>query len=131
MRAPPSGGPARYARTRASSCITASAAPSPTRKQPSSSQRRKRATFHLYRPARIFSPGHLSRRSWRGYEPAMDVVVRQDQFDAMIQGLRDSADLLERLGRDVAVRRILVDVLGDLLNASMATVRFVASALLD
>jgi hypothetical protein len=64
-------------------------------------------------------------------EPAMDVVVRQDQFDAMIQGLRDSADLLERLGHDMAVRRILVDVLGDLLNASMATVRFVASALLD
>ena len=48
----------------------------------------------------------------------------------MIQGLRDSADLLERLGRDVAVRRILVNVLGDLLDASMATVRFVASALL-
>src|SRR5207253_1690363 len=27
-----------------------------------------------------------------------------DQFDAMVQGLRDSADLLERLGRDVAVQ---------------------------
>jgi len=53
-----------------------------------------------------------------------------DQFDAMVQGLRDSADLLERLGRDVAVRSILVDVLADLLNGSMATVRFVASALL-
>ena len=49
----------------------------------------------------------------------------------MIQGLRDSADLLERLGRDLAIRHILVDVLGDLLNASMATVRFVASALLE
>jgi len=49
----------------------------------------------------------------------------------MIQGLRDSADLLERLGRDVAVRGILLDVLADLLNGSMATVRFVASALLD
>ena len=61
----------------------------------------------------------------------MEVVVRQDQFDAMVQGLRDSADLLERLGRDVAVRRILVDVLGDLLNASMGTVRFVASAVLE
>src|SRR5205085_5995708 len=100
------------------------------RKQPSSSQRRSRATHHLYRPGGTFSPGYLSRRSWRRYEPAMDVVVRQDQFDAMIQGLRDSADLLERLGRDLAVRRILVDVLADLLNASMATVRFVASALL-
>jgi hypothetical protein len=55
---------------------------------------------------------------------------RQDQFDAMIQGLRDSADLLERLGNDLAVRRILVDVLGDLLDATMGTVRFVASALL-
>jgi len=53
-----------------------------------------------------------------------------DQFDAMVQGLRDSADLLERLGRDVALRSILVDVLADLLNGSMATVRFVASALL-
>jgi hypothetical protein len=53
-----------------------------------------------------------------------------DQFDAMVQGLRDSADLLERLGRDVALRSILVDVLNDLLNGSMATVRFVASALL-
>ena len=53
-----------------------------------------------------------------------------DQFDSMVQGLRDSADLLERLGRDVAVRSILVDVLADLLNGSMATVRFVASALL-
>jgi hypothetical protein len=61
----------------------------------------------------------------------MDVVASQDQFDSMIQGLRDSADLLERLGRDVAVRRILVDVLGDMMNASMATVRFVASALLE
>lgn len=61
----------------------------------------------------------------------MDVLARQDQFDSMIQGLRDSADLLERLGRDLAVRRILVDVLGDLLNGSMATVRFVASALLE
>jgi hypothetical protein len=58
-------------------------------------------------------------------------LARQDQFDSMIQGLRDSADLLERLGRDLAVRRILVDVLGDLLNGSMATVRFVASALLE
>src|SRR5437867_6661975 len=53
-----------------------------------------------------------------------------DQFDSMVQGLRDSADLLERLGRDIAVRSILVDVLADLLNGSMATVRFVASALL-
>lgn len=53
-----------------------------------------------------------------------------DQFDAMVQGLRDSADLLERLGRDVAVRSTLVNVLSDLLNGSMATVRFVASALL-
>ena len=61
----------------------------------------------------------------------MEHLARQDQFDAMIQGLRDSADLLERLGRDVAVRGILLDVLGDLLNASMATVRFVASALLE
>jgi hypothetical protein len=60
----------------------------------------------------------------------MDQVAPTDQFDAMIQGLRDSADLLERLGRDLAVRRILVDVLGDMLNGSMATVRFVASALL-
>jgi hypothetical protein len=31
----------------------------------------------------------------------------------------------------MAMRRILVDLLGDLLNASMATVRFVASAILD
>lgn len=61
----------------------------------------------------------------------MDELARQDQFDAMIQSLRDSADLLERLGRDVAVRRILVDVLGDMLDGSMATVRFVASALLE
>jgi len=61
----------------------------------------------------------------------MNEVASQDQFDAMIQGLRDSADLLERLGRDVAVRGILLDVLADLLNGSMATVRFVASALLD
>ena len=60
----------------------------------------------------------------------MDVAPHQDQFDAMIQGLHDSADLLERLGRDVAVRRMLVDVLGDMLDGSMATVRFVASALL-
>jgi hypothetical protein len=61
----------------------------------------------------------------------MQRLAPQDQFDAMIQGLRDSADLLERLGRDLAVRRILVDVLGDMLNGAMATVRFVASALLD
>jgi hypothetical protein len=61
----------------------------------------------------------------------MNELARQDQFDSMIQSLRDSADLLERLGRDVAVRRILVDVLGDMMNASMATVRFVASALLE
>lgn len=61
----------------------------------------------------------------------MDELARQDQFDAMVQSLRDSADLLERLGRDVAVRRILVDVLGDMLDGSMATVRFVASALLE
>jgi hypothetical protein len=61
----------------------------------------------------------------------MNELARQDQFDAMIQSLRDSADLLERLGRDVAVRRILVDVLGDMLDGSMATVRFVASALLE
>lgn len=61
----------------------------------------------------------------------MNELARQDQFDSMIQSLRDSADLLERLGRDVAVRRILVDVLGDLLEGSMATVRFVASALLS
>lgn len=61
----------------------------------------------------------------------MDQVDRQtDQFDAMVQGLRDSADLLERLGRDASLRRILVNVLGDLLDGSMATVRFVASALL-
>jgi len=60
----------------------------------------------------------------------MDQVARQDQFDAMIQGLRDSADLLERLGRDPAVRSILMDVLADMLNGSMATVRFVAGALL-
>jgi hypothetical protein len=61
---------------------------------------------------------------------AMD-LARQDQFDALVQGLRDSADLLERLGNDAAVRRILVDVLGDLLDATMGTVRFVASAVLD
>ena len=60
----------------------------------------------------------------------MEVAPRQDQFDAMIQGLRDSADLLERLGYDPAVRSILMDVLGDMLNGSMATVRFVAGALL-
>jgi len=60
----------------------------------------------------------------------VDHLARQDQFDAMVQGLRDSADLLERLGRDVAVRRILTNVLGDLLDGTMATVRFVASALL-
>lgn len=60
----------------------------------------------------------------------MDRLECQDQFDAMVQGLRDSADLLERLGRDVAVRRILTNVLGDLLDGTMATVRFVASALL-
>ena len=60
----------------------------------------------------------------------MDRLERQDQFDAMVQGLRDSADLLERLGRDLTLRRILVNVLGDLLDGSMATVRFVASALL-
>jgi hypothetical protein len=58
-------------------------------------------------------------------------LARQDQFDAMIQGLRDSADLLERLGSDMAVRRILVDVLGDMVDGAMATVRFVASALLE
>jgi hypothetical protein len=58
-------------------------------------------------------------------------LERQDQFDAMVQGLRDSADLMERLGRDVAMRRILVNVLGDFLDGSMATVRFVASALID
>ena len=62
--------------------------------------------------------------------PAVDQLDRQDQFDAMVQGLRDSADLLERLGRDLTLRRILVNVLGDLLDGSMATVRFVASALL-
>jgi hypothetical protein len=61
----------------------------------------------------------------------VDQLDRQtDQFDAMVQGLRDSADLLERLGRDLSLRRILVNVLGDLLDGSMATVRFVASALL-
>jgi len=60
----------------------------------------------------------------------VDHLERQDQFDAMVQGLRDSADLLERLGRDLAVRRILTNVLGDLLDGTMATVRFVASALL-
>src|SRR5207247_1428237 len=59
----------------------------------------------------------------------MDVAPRQDQFDAMIQGLHDSADLLERLGRDAAVRRLLVDVLGDLRNASLAHVRYVARGL--
>jgi hypothetical protein len=61
---------------------------------------------------------------------AMD-LARQDRFDALVQGLRDSADLLERLGNDVAVRGTLVDVLGDLLDATMGTVRFVASAVLD
>jgi hypothetical protein len=62
----------------------------------------------------------------------MDEFARpQDQFDAMIQGLRDGADLLERLGRDLAVRSILVNVLSDLVDGTMATVRFVASALLD
>src|SRR5581483_11725103 len=132
MRTPPSGGPARYARTRPSRCIAANAPPSPATKQPSSSQRRSRPMwisptdarelFHVP-PCQRASSGAMSRR--------MEIVPRQDQFDSMIQGLRDSADLLERLGRDLAVRRILVDVLGDLLNASMATVRFVASALLD
>jgi hypothetical protein len=62
--------------------------------------------------------------------PRMD-LARQDQFDAMIQGLRDSADLLERLGSDLAIRRILVDVLGDMVDGATATVRFVASALLE
>ena len=62
---------------------------------------------------------------------AMNELAPQDQFDAMVQALRDSADLLERLGRDSALRSILVDVLGDLLEGSMATVRFVASALLE
>jgi len=62
--------------------------------------------------------------------PAVNQLDRQDQFDAMVQGLRDSADLLERLGRDLTLRRILVNVLSDLLDGSMATVRFVASALL-
>lgn len=63
--------------------------------------------------------------------PVVDQLDRQtDQFDAMVQGLRDSADLLERLGRDLSLRRILVNVLGDMLEGSMATVRFVASALL-
>ena len=66
----------------------------------------------------------------RPQERPSQPFARTDQFDAMVQGLRDSADLLERLGRDVAVRSILVDVLADLLNGSMATVRFVASALL-
>jgi hypothetical protein len=61
----------------------------------------------------------------------MELERQQDQFDAMVQGLRDSADLMERLGRDIAMRRILVNVLGDLLDGSMATVRFVASALID
>ena len=61
----------------------------------------------------------------------MDEVAQQDQFDAMIQGLRDSADLLERLGHDPAVRSILMDVLADMLNGSMATVRFVAGALIS
>lgn len=61
----------------------------------------------------------------------MNELAPQDQFDAMVQALRDSADLLERLGRDSALRSILVDVLGDLLEGSMATVRFVASALLE
>ena len=60
----------------------------------------------------------------------MEQVAQQDQFDAMIQGLRDSADLLERLGWDPAVRGILLDVLADMLNGSMATVRFVAGALI-
>jgi hypothetical protein len=62
---------------------------------------------------------------------AMNELAPQDHFDAMVQALRDSADLLERLGRDSALRSILVDVLGDLLEGSMATVRFVASALLE
>jgi hypothetical protein len=65
--------------------------------------------------------------------PDVDNLARQmqcDRFDAMVQGLRDSADLLERLGRDVALRGLLVGVLGDLLEGSMATVRFVASAVL-
>jgi hypothetical protein len=61
---------------------------------------------------------------------AMD-LARQDRFDALVQGLRDSADLLERLGNDVAVRGTLENVLGDLLDATMGTVRFVASAVLD
>lgn len=61
----------------------------------------------------------------------MDDVARQDRFDALVQGLRDSADLLERLGHDVAVRRILMDVLGEHLDATMGTVRFVASAVLE
>lgn len=62
--------------------------------------------------------------------PQLARQAQSDQFDAMVQGLRDSADLLERLGNDLAVRKILVNVLSDLLNGSMATVRFVASALL-
>ena len=61
----------------------------------------------------------------------MEQVAPQDHFDAMIQGLRDSADLLERLGRDPAVRGLLLDVLADMLNGSMATVRFVAGALIS
>src|SRR5947207_1091219 len=47
-----------------------------------------------------------------------------DQFDAMVQGLRDSADLLERLGRDVAVRSILVDVPGDPLKSTIIAEEF-------
>lgn len=73
----------------------------------------------------------MSKRRWAAYVGTMNELAPQDQFDAMVQALRDSADLLERLGRDVAVRRILVDVLGDLLDGSMATVRFVASAILE
>jgi hypothetical protein len=80
--------------------------------------------------AEIFHLPSCNRRLRGAMSARMD-LARQDQFDAMIQGLRDSADLLERLGHDMAVRRILVDVLGDMLDGVMATVRFVASALLE
>src|SRR5262245_45927927 len=130
MRTPPSGGPARYARTRASSAKTPSPAATPTANNARSTQRRTRTTFLSYRGRRNFPRPPCQPASTGAMSAAVD-LARQDQFDAMIQGLRDSADLLERLGSDIAVRRILVDVLGDLLEATMGTVRFVASALLE
>src|SRR5207302_763698 len=83
-------------------------------------------------PPRVFFRGRLVSVVGRRYEAKrMQEVVRRphprplqnqtDQFDSMVQGLRDSADLLERLGRDVAVRSILVDVPADLTGASVRT----------